>query len=171
MPDSSLIVACGKCGQRLRIPTERRGDAARCPRCKTPVEAREPAARRLFTRRSFGTALAVAGGAALAGLAWKFLPGTATEPETDPAPAGAVEAPFVDEPLVPELPPVLRPVPVPDFPGAFAVWGSTGLDDAGHVWFGASAYGVPEQSAHLFEYDPASGRVADRGDVLGQLRL
>jgi hypothetical protein len=64
----------------------------------------------------------------------------------------------------------VRLIPVPDFPGRSAVWGATGRDHRGHIWFGVSAGGVRQPSAHLFEYDPAGDVLRDRGDVLGELR-
>jgi hypothetical protein len=63
-----------------------------------------------------------------------------------------------------------RVIPVPDFPGAAAVWGATGRDHRGHVWFGVSANGNRQPSARLFEYDPEQDIVQDRGDVVGELR-
>jgi hypothetical protein len=66
--------------------------------------------------------------------------------------------------------PVLVPVPLPKFPGAYAIWGSLGRDASGHVWFGVSAEGVDIPSAHLFEYVPDTTALLDRGDVVSQLK-
>ena len=67
--------------------------------------------------------------------------------------------------------PVLEEIVVPDFPGAYAIWGAIGADSAGHVWFAVSAEGVDCPSAHLFEYDPSTGeRPVDRGDVVTALK-
>ena len=63
--------------------------------------------------------------------------------------------------------PAVREIPLPDFPGAHAIWGATGRDPAGGIWFGVSA--LDGGSAHLMRFDPISGTVTDRGDVLGQL--
>jgi hypothetical protein len=63
-----------------------------------------------------------------------------------------------------------RVIPVPDFPGADAIWGATGRDHRGHVWFGVSARAEANRSARLFEYDPEQDVVQDRGDVVGELR-
>ncbi len=81
------------------------------------------------------------------------------------------------------LPPVVHRIAIPDFPGAHAIWGGTGSDSRGHVWFGvcadapapdrdASRLGPPVEvpSAHLFEYVPATGQLLDRGDVVSQLK-
>jgi hypothetical protein len=62
-----------------------------------------------------------------------------------------------------------RVIPVPDFSGAEAIWGATGRDHRGHVWFGVSARGNRQPSARLFEYDPEQDAVHDRGDVVGEL--
>src|SRR3954454_941692 len=48
-----------------------------------------------------------------------------TPPEKDPL--GVVRAKFID---------------IPDFPGRWAIWGSTGRDNRGHLWFGVSAHDV-----------------------------
>jgi hypothetical protein len=72
-------------------------------------------------------------------------------------PTNPFERPRVD--LV-RLPPVLENA---------AIWGSTGRDDAGNVWFGVSANGPNELSAHLVEYDAAADLAVDRGDVFSNL--
>jgi hypothetical protein len=77
---------------------------------------------------------------------------------------------FLPTPVDRNRAPELRPIPVPPFPGAAAVWGATGRDHRGHVWFGVSAAGVPRPSARLFEYDPATDTLTDRGNVLDELR-
>ena len=64
--------------------------------------------------------------------------------------------------------PTVRPISFPSFSGAHAIWGATGQDSRGHIWFGVTAQGAGA-SAHLFEYDPDSDRAIDRGNVLDQL--
>ena len=59
---------------------------------------------------------------------------------------------------------------LPPFPGAHAIWGATGQDEAGHIWFGVTAANTPLPSAHLFEYDPRSALITDRGNVVDQLK-
>jgi hypothetical protein len=61
-------------------------------------------------------------------------------------------------------------LPLPEFPGAWAIWGATGRDARGHVWVGVSAHPGEGASARLFEHNPATGAFHDRGDVVGQLR-
>jgi len=71
----------------------------------------------------------------------------------------------------PALPPAkARRVDIPPIPGGWAIWGATGRDDRGHVWFGVTSHDIDVPSAHLFEYDPASGKLTDRGDVVGKLK-
>src|SRR5262249_25940831 len=60
-------------------------------------------------------------------------------------------------------------IPLPSFPGAYAVWGATGRDSRGHIWVGISANGGSVPSAHLCEYHPDTGQVFDRGDVVSAL--
>lgn len=67
-------------------------------------------------------------------------------------------------------PPSLAAVTFPHFPGGYAIWGSTGRDSRGRIWFGVSASGVPNPSARLFEYQPDRARLAPRGDVVAELR-
>jgi hypothetical protein len=66
-------------------------------------------------------------------------------------------------------PPSIAAIAVPPFPGAFALWGSTGQDSRGHIWFGVTAEKTPVPSAHLFEYDPATRQMVDRGNVVDEL--
>ena len=66
--------------------------------------------------------------------------------------------------------PEVAEVKIPPFPGAHAVWGATGQDARGHIWFGVAAAATKEPSAHLFEYDPDADRTIDRGNVVDQLR-
>lgn len=66
-------------------------------------------------------------------------------------------------------PPGVRMLQAPDFPGATAIWGSTGRDRRGHVWFGFSASGNGG-SARLYEFDPVSDTWRDHGAVVDQLR-
>ena len=66
--------------------------------------------------------------------------------------------------------PEITEVRLPVFRGAHAIWGATGQDASGHLWFGVTAADVPVPSAHLVEYDPESGRTMDRGNVVDELK-
>jgi hypothetical protein len=77
---------------------------------------------------------------------------------------------FTPELKDPEAAPRIESVPVPPTDGGAAIWGATGRDDQGHVWFAASAFGAEVKTARLFEYDAIAGSVADRGDVLSEAR-
>jgi len=66
--------------------------------------------------------------------------------------------------------PAVSRVAIPKFPGMFAIWGATGRDSRGHVWFGVCGHSRSHPSAHLFELDPATGRVSDRGNVVDALK-
>src|SRR5215831_14997708 len=62
---------------------------------------------------------------------------------------------------------ILKP---PEFPGEYAVWGATGVDRSGHIFFGMTSNDTRGSgSAHLFELNPASDTFTDRGDVVGEL--
>jgi hypothetical protein len=64
--------------------------------------------------------------------------------------------------------PGIRQIRLPSFPGRHAIWGATGQDSAGRVWFGVSAEGG-SKSGHLFRYDPDADRVTPMGDVRSEL--
>ncbi|HEX6986635.1 MAG TPA: hypothetical protein VF170_14735, partial [Planctomycetaceae bacterium] len=59
---------------------------------------------------------------------------------------------------------------MPTIPGAESIGGAVGRDRRGRIWLGVSVADRPGASARLLAYDPASGRVTDHGDALGQLR-
>lgn len=82
-----------------------------------------------------------------------------------PPPAAAPAAPK----YAAGLSPLSMPVLLPDFWGSYAIWGASGADARGHVWFGLSSNDHDIGSAHLYEYDPVADTIADRGDVVGQL--
>ena len=66
--------------------------------------------------------------------------------------------------------PVVRRIAVPEIPGGWAVWGATGRDSRGHIWFGVTAHEIECPSAHLFEYVPKTGKLIDRGNVVDELK-
>jgi len=76
---------------------------------------------------------------------------------------------FVEAPVDLAGAPRLRELHVPRVPDGNAIWGATGRDTRGHLWFGVSAWS-PGMSAHLFEYDPTADRWHDRGAVLDRLQ-
>jgi hypothetical protein len=75
---------------------------------------------------------------------------------------------FTKVPANPHEVPRIREIAIPPFPNMHAIWGGTGRDDAGHLWFGVCA-ADDGHSAHLMELDPATGGMRDRGDVLSAL--
>jgi hypothetical protein len=77
---------------------------------------------------------------------------------------------FAPAPTAPvEAAPPTRELPLPAFPNATAIWGSTGRDLQGRIWIGVSA-GSPGMSAHLIQYDPEADVMRDRGAVIDQLK-
>ncbi len=66
-------------------------------------------------------------------------------------------------------PPRLKEIEVPDFSGAHSIWGATGRDNLGRIYFGVSAYGVDDPSARLMRLDPALNRFQDLGAVNNRL--
>jgi hypothetical protein len=62
----------------------------------------------------------------------------------------------------------LKPLVLPNFPGANSIWGATGRDDRGHIWIGISVQG--EVAARLMEYNPNSDVFVDHGDPITALK-
>lgn len=77
---------------------------------------------------------------------------------------------FTDPPKDPTAAPTLLQIAIPKFPGSWAVWASSGRDRRGHIWFGVCAHRVKMPSAHLYEFVPKTGKLIDRGDVVGELQ-
>lgn len=50
-----------------------------------------------------------------------------------------------------------------------AIWGATGRDDEGFVYFAVSTHGGPSRNAQLFKLQPDSGQISQQGDVIEQL--
>jgi len=90
-----------------------------------------------------------------------------TGPETYAQKTGSFFAPA---PADPKQSPRVTEIPIPEFPGGYAIWGATGRDTRGHIWFAVSAHREKIPSAHLFEYVPESGKVVDRGDAVSALK-
>ena len=61
----------------------------------------------------------------------------------------------------------IRELELPLFAGANAIWGASGRDDQGHLWFGVSVQ--DEKSARLIEYLPQQDRFVDHGDPVTAL--
>jgi hypothetical protein len=67
-------------------------------------------------------------------------------------------------------PPHVRILKPPDFWGEYAIWGATGVDRSGHIFFGMTSNDARGSgSAHLFELNPATDAFTDRGDVVAEL--
>jgi hypothetical protein len=66
-------------------------------------------------------------------------------------------------------PPQITEIALPDRPGAHAIWGSTGRDDSGRIYFGVASYGIDNPSAYLLRYNPKDATVVPLGDVNSQL--
>jgi hypothetical protein len=121
--------------------------------------------RRVSRRALIGAGLLGAGGVILGQMGWPGRGESALTSYEDLM--GCRYTPTEQAPLAAVS---MRLIALPDFPGASAIWGATGRDSQGHIWFGVSASQVEQPSAYLFEYDPASGVLRDWGDVVGELR-
>jgi len=65
--------------------------------------------------------------------------------------------------------PRLEELEVPDYVGANAIWGATGRDSQGRIYFGVAAYGVDDPSAALWRLDPTTDTFETLGLVNEQL--
>ncbi len=65
--------------------------------------------------------------------------------------------------------PKLQEFEVPDYPGANSIWGATGRDIQGRMYFGVAGFGVDNPSAALWRLDPQSDRFETLGLVNEQL--
>lgn len=104
------------------------------------------------------------------GLTIGFLMLPATGQTTSSAPASSGRGPASKPAASPFGAPSAKRVAIPEFPGMFAIWGATGRDSRGHIWFGVCGHSRSHPSAHLFELDPATGKVSDRGNVVDALK-
>lgn len=76
---------------------------------------------------------------------------------------------FAPPPAHPNAPPRVVEIRIPTFPDINAIWGASGRDDSGAIWFGVSAV-HDQHSAHLLRYDPVTGEMTSHGDVLQALQ-
>ena len=66
--------------------------------------------------------------------------------------------------------PTVRVLKRQDFWGEYAIWGATGVDRAGHIFLGMTSNDERGSgSAHPFDYNPATDKFTDRGDVVAEL--
>jgi hypothetical protein len=66
--------------------------------------------------------------------------------------------------------PTVNVVTLPDFWGAYAIWGASGTDRRGRIFLGIASNDDESGSAHLLEYDPVANRAVDRGNVVAELK-
>ncbi len=76
---------------------------------------------------------------------------------------------FAEPPADPFSAPKVREIKVPEFAGATSIWGSSGRDARGRIWFGVSVSGS-RSSARLMQYDPVAQQLNERGVVVEQLK-
>ncbi len=72
------------------------------------------------------------------------------------------------QPIDPSAKPTLTDISQRWFQGANSIWGATGRDDKGNIWFGISGNGT--EAAHLVEYNPEIDRFIDHGDPVSALK-
>ncbi len=71
--------------------------------------------------------------------------------------------------MIESIGPTVTPLPIGLLPGGHAIWGATGQDSRGHIWFGIAMADIDVPSAHLIEYDPVADKQVDRGNVVEEL--
>jgi len=106
--------------------------------------------------------LAGLGAAALPGLA-RAAPGV---PKTLAERTGSL---FLPGPARLTTPPEIERIALPSLEHPRAIWGATGRDPAGRIWFGVSTE-TASASARLLSWDPRTRTWRQEGDVASQLR-
>ncbi len=66
--------------------------------------------------------------------------------------------------------PAIKEIAIPATPFEDSIWGATGRDSRGHIWFAVSKANRPGASASLFEMVPDIGEVIARGNVVEELK-
>lgn len=61
-------------------------------------------------------------------------------------------------------------VTLPNYQGAFAIWGALGRDQSGDIWVSGASHYTLDQSAHLFRYNPTTSTVTPVSDALTELK-
>lgn len=89
-----------------------------------------------------------------------------SKPEPTPTPRNHFFSPAPAFDRVPEL----VPIELPKVHSDSAIWGGTGRDHRGRIYFGIATDGDPYLSAHLVEHDPATGRAEDLGGAVENLK-
>ena len=173
----SLLYLCGLlAGSILAARTARHRWSFNATRRATVGAAHRPPAAptrkiwrisRRTTAAIVGVALVAVTGAAVRMNLWSTESSIATGPVRYDVSVGTR---YTDRPLIPFEVPRVERVPLPDFPGAHAVWGASGVDRDGNIWIGISANGSGGVSARLVALDPSSGRVTLHGDAVSMLR-
>ncbi len=117
-----------------------------------------------------GGALSLAGLALLGGAYSRWSGSDEAPPAAPVSTSTDSDPPWTKAPLDPFEIPAFQAVHLPAVPGGQTVSGATGRDVRGHIWFAVSCGSEGDASARVLEYDPASGEVSARGDVLAELR-
>ena len=86
------------------------------------------------------------------------------------APKPVAVSRFTEIPTQPAAQPEVAQLFLPETVKGHCIWGATGYDSRGHVWFGVSREHAKTPSAHLVEYVPETGEMFDRGDVVSELK-
>ena len=98
-------------------------------------------------------------------------PPSPADSANDPAASmGEVRAFFTEAPDAPRDIPSVARLTLPEIEGADAIWGGTGRDDRGHLWFGVCSESGEGNSAVLLEYIPETGTMTVRGNVVEELK-
>ena len=99
---------------------------------------------------------------------WRDSGGAANGDKFAPEPAAVAR--FTRIPAQPGAKPEVTRLFLPNSVSGDSIWGATGHDSRGHVWFGVSLEHAATPSAHLVEYVPETGKMIDRGDVVSALK-
>ncbi len=67
-------------------------------------------------------------------------------------------------------PPQLYPLSLKLDPLGAALWGATGRDDRGNIYFGLSSYANIGNTAQIYQFNPSTGTLIEQSDVISQLK-
>lgn len=96
------------------------------------------------------------------------------EPEKEPAikrsfenTVGTIFTPSIKNTL---KAPKVNIISVPEYDNIDAIWGATGRDDSGNVYFATSSHGGEYGSSYLYQYNPLTKTTTLQSDTVSQLK-
>lgn len=100
-------------------------------------------------------------------------PELTTEQDQQPARsfANKVGTVFTPSPQNALKPPSVEIITLPEIADNDAIWGATGRDDNGSIYFATSSHGGEYGSSYLYQYDPITKQISAQSDTVTQLKV